>query len=350
MKSLEPTYLGSLHLSHRAIRTVAAIAEFKGKQALWAQAKREVLEHLLKVAMIESVESSSRLERVVVGHHTLDRLLINDEAPAAENRSQTELAGYRDALKLIHENAADMPITEGVVRQLHRELLKYTPAGGGNYKIAANDIVEKSPDGRILRVRFRTVQPIEVPIYMEALHKTLNAALETGEIEPLILVPLYVHDFLCIHPFADGNGRIARLMSVLLLRKIGYDVGRYISLERIIEQSKVAYYASLGLSDLNWYEGTHDHLPFTEYFLGLTLSAYRELEASTSLNFGHGAKKTMVEEAVEALPATFRFADLVDRLPLLKETTIKGTLKKMREDGKIVSEGRGRSAYWRKVV
>jgi len=349
MKSFEPAYLGSLSLSHRAIRTMSAIAEFKGKQALWAQAKREVLEHLLKVAMIESVESSSRLEQVVVGHHTLDRLLINDEAPAAENRSQTELAGYRDALKLIHENSADMPITENVVRQLHGELMKYTPAGGGNYKIAANDIVEKSPDGRILRVRFRTVQPIEVSIYMAELHERFNAALEAGDIEPLILVPLYVHDLLCIHPFSDGNGRIARLMSVLLLRKIGFDVGRYISLERIIEESKVTYYASLGLSDLNWYEGTHDHAPFTEYLLGVTLSAYRELEASTSLNFSHGAKKTMVEEAVEALPATFRFAELTARLPLLKEATIKGSLKKMREDGKIVSEGRGRAAFWRKV-
>lgn len=348
MKSFNPDYLANLSVPNRAIRTLTALAEFRGKQALWVQAKREVLEHLLKVAMIESVESSSRLEQIVVGHHTLDRLLINDEPPAAENRSQAELAGYRDALKLIHENAADMPITEGVVRQLHRELMQYTPAGGGDYKIAANDIVEKSPDGRILRVRFATVQPIEVPTYMAELHERFGSALEAGEIEPLILVPLYVHDLLCIHPFADGNGRIARLMSVLLLRKIGYDVGRYISLERIIEESKVTYYGSLGLSDRRWYDGTHDHAPFTEYLLGVVLSAYKELEASTSLNFSHGAKKVMVEEAVESLPATFRFADVVAKVPLLKESTVKASLMRLREAGKIKSEGKGPTAFWRK--
>ncbi|MBL8550031.1 MAG: Fic family protein [Hyphomonadaceae bacterium] len=349
MKSFEPAYLASLAVSHRAIRTVAALTEYRGKQKLWAEAKREVLEHLLKVAMIESVESSSRLEQIVVGNHTLDRLLVNDEAPAAENRSQAELAGYRDAIKLIHENATDMPITEGIVRQLHSQLMKYTPAGGGNYKFAPNDIVEKSPDGRILRVRFRTVQPIAVETYMAGLHEGYRTALEEGEIEPLILVPLYVHDLLCIHPFSDGNGRIARLMSVLLLRKLGYDVGRYISLERIIEESKVTYYSSLGLSDVGWYEGRHDHAPFTEYMLGVALSAYRELEANTSLDFSHGAKKVIAEEAIEALPITFRFADVAAKAPLIKESTIKATLKKMREDGRIVSEGRGRGAYWRKV-
>lgn len=243
-----------------------------------------------------------------------------------------------------------MPITEGVVRQLHRELMKYTPAGGGDYKFGTNDIVEKSPDGRVLRVRFRTVQPIEVPVYMTGLHAGLQSALESGDVDPLILVPLYVHDLLCIHPFSDGNGRIARLMSVLLLRKIGYEIGRYISLERIIEESKATYYASLGLSDINWYEGTHNHSPFTEYMLGVALSAYRELEASTSLNFSHGAKKVMVEEAVVAMPATFRFAELAARLPLLKDSTIKAALSKMRDSGKIASEGKGRSAFWRKVI
>lgn len=349
MKSFEQTYLASLAVSNRAIRSLFALGEFRGKQALWAQARPEVLAHLLKVAMIESAESSSRLEQVVVGQHTLDRLLRRDEPPVAENRSQTELAGYRDALKLIHENAADMPITTGVVRQVHRELMKYTPSGGGDYKIGPNDIVEKTPDGRILRVRFATVEPMLVADYMTELHDRFRSALDVGEIEPLILVPLYIHDLLCIHPFADGNGRTARLMTVLLLLKHGYEVGRYISLERIIEQTKVTYHGSLSASDIGWFDGKHDHAPFTEYLLGVMLSAYRELEASTSLNFSHGAKKVMVEQAVESLPATFRFAEIVAKLPLLKESTIKATLLKLRESGRIVSEGKGRTAFWRKL-
>ncbi|MGQ0533941.1 MAG: Fic family protein [Caulobacteraceae bacterium] len=350
MKSFEADYLASLRVPQRAIRAINALGVFQGRQALWAQAKPEVLEHLLRVAIIESTESSSRLEQIVVGHHTLDRLLVKNEAPAAENRSQAELAGYRDALKLIHENAADMPITEGIVRQLHRELMKYTPASGGDYKIGPNDIVEKTPDGRILRVRFSTVQPIQVSDYMSALHERISSTLDAGEIEPLLLVPLYVHDLLCIHPFSDGNGRIARLMTVLLLHKLDYQVGRYISLERIIEESKVTYYASLNESDVGWHEGMHDSSPFLEYMFGVMLSAYKELEESTSLNFAKGAKKIMVEEAVDAMPRTFRLADVVAKLPLLKEKTIRASLQTLREAGKIVSEGKGRAAYWRKVA
>ena len=350
MKSFEPAYLASLWVAPRAIRAINALGEFRGKQALWAQAKPEVLEHLLKVAIVESAESSSRLEQIVVGHHTLDRLLVKNEAPAMENRSQSELAGYRDALKLIHESADAMPITEGVVRQLHRELMKYTPALGGDYKIGPNDIVERAANGRTLRVRFSTVQPIQVPDYMASLHGLFHATLEAGEIEPLLLVPLYVHDLLCIHPFSDGNGRIARLMTVLLLRKLGYNAGRYISLERTIEESKATYYESLGASDVGWHEGKHDSSTFIEYIFGVALSAYKELEESTSLNFAKGAKRIMIEEAVAAMPQTFRHADVAARLPLLKDKTIRASLQKLKADGKIVSEGRGPAAYWRKIA
>jgi Fic family protein len=283
-----------------------------------------------------------------VGNHTLDRLLVKNEAPAAENRSQDELAGYRDALKLIHENADHMPISDNVVRQLHRELMKYTPSRGGEYKIGPNDIVEKGSDGRILRIRFSTVQPLRVADYMSALHERFKATLDAGEVEPLLLVPLYVHDLLCIHPFSDGNGRIARLMTVLLLHKLGYYVGRYISLERIIEESKVTYYASLNASDVGWHEDKHDSSPFIEYMLGVMLSAYKELEESTSLNFARGAKKVMVEEAVASMPTTFRLADLTTKLPLLKDKTIRASLQALKKAGKIASEGKGSGAYWRK--
>ena len=347
--SLTPAYLGRLAVPPRLVRMLTALAEFRGKQTLWAQTKPEVLKQLRQVAVIESVESSSRMENVQVGPQTFDRIMRDAAEPEATDRSQAELAGYRDALDLIHQNAADMPLTEGVVRQLHKTLMGYTAGGGGSYKRGPNDIVERGPDGEIARIRFRTVEPALTPSAMATLHEGLTGALAAGEIEPLLLVPLYVHDFLCIHPFADGNGRVGRLMTVLMLAKLGYEVGRYISLERIIEGSKATYYGSLAAADVGWHEGRHDHLPFTEYLLGVVLAAYRRLEESTAIDLDHGARTRMVARAVEGLPVQFRLADVEARCPLVSRDTIRTALAKLKRDGKIVSEGRGRSATWRRL-
>lgn len=349
MKSFEPAYLSSLVIPNRVVMTIHALGEFRGKQALWVQAKPQVLKHLLNVAMIESVESSSRMEQIEVGPKTLDRLLLKAEPPAAEDRSQAELAGYRDALGLIHRNALDMPFSENVVRQLHRELLKFTPAGGGDYKIAPNDIVEKDHRGKIVKMRLRTVEPVLVQPYMEALHRRFSEALDAGEISPLVLIPLYVHDFLCIHPFRDGNGRIARLLTVLLLHKQGYDVGRYISIERVIEETKSTYYESLALADVDWFAGRHNHAPFTEYILGVVLAAFRELERNTEVDLSHGAKKLMVQQAIASLPTKFRLSDLEAKCPLLKKDAISTALKGLKKDGKVTSSGRGPAARWHRT-
>lgn len=185
---------------------------------------------------------------------------------------------------------------------------------------------------------------------MTGLHDGLARALEDGEIEPILLVPLYVHDFLCIHPFPDGNGRVARLVTLLLLYRMGYEVGRYVSLERLIEDSKATYYDSLALSDRRWAKGLHDHVPFTEYLLGTVLAAYRELEENTAIDLDHGARTRMVERAVMALPVQFRLADVERMCPLVGRDTIRSALGKLKHDGKIVSEGRGRGAGWRRLV
>ncbi len=350
MRSFASDYLDNLPIPPRLLRLLVAIAEFKGKQTLWAQTKPEVMDRLRMIAVIESVESSSRMENVQVRPQTFDRIVKDAAAPIAEDRSQAELAGYRDALNLIHHNAADMPVTENVVRQLHGTLMHYTAAGGGTYKRTGNDIVERDPGGGITRVRFRTVEPALAPQAMSALHEQLTRVLDEGEIEPLLLVPLYVHDLLCIHPFPDGNGRIARLVTVLLLHRLGYDVGRYVSLERITETTKATYYDSLAASDQGWTQGRHDHVPFTEYLLGVVLGAYRELEDSTAIDLDHGARARMVERAVEALPSRFRLADVEARCPLVQRDTIRSALGRMQKDGKIMSEGRGRSASWRRLT
>lgn len=349
MTSLDPLFLGRLVVPPRLIRTLTALAEFRGKQALWMRTKPEVLRELRKIAVIESAESSSRMENVEVGPQTYDRILKRAEVPDPQSRSQTELAGYRDALNLIHQNAADMAPAEGVVQQLHATLMHYTPSGGGTYKGTPNDIVEKDAEGRITRVRFRTTSPALTPSAMATLHEGLAAALAADEIEPPLLVPLYVHDFLCIHPFTDGNGRVARLMTNLLLHRLGHDVGRYVSLERIIEETKATYYDSLAASDAGWPGGQHNHLPFTEYLLGVVLAAYRELEKNTAMDLNHGSRTRVVERAVAGLPAQFRFADVVKRSPLVNEGTVRTILNRMAKEGKIVAEGRGRSATWRRL-
>lgn len=352
MTSLTPAYLARLAVPPRLIRLLTALAEFRGKQALWSQTKPEVLSELRKIAVIESAESSSRMESVEVGPQTFARILKRAEAPDPESRPQAELAGYRDALNLIHQNAADMPPTEGVVRQLHTTLMRFTPSGGGQYKTSANDIVERDAGGNISRIRLRTTSPALTPIRMSSLHGQLAAALADegpDATERMLLVPLYVHDLLCIHPFPDGNGRVARLMTNLLLHRLGHDVGRYVSIERIVEGTKAAYYDSLASSDVGWEEGQHDHIPFTEYMLGVVLAAYRELETSTQLDLNHGARTRMVERAVESLPTQFRAADVAARCPLVLPATIRTVLGKLSHEGKIISEGKGRYATWRRV-
>jgi Fic family protein len=349
MRSFDASFLAQLAMPAALVRTLVKIGEFRGRQTLWGQTKPEVLAALRRIAVIESVESSSRMENVQVGPQTFDRIVRAEGAPEPADRSQAELAGYRDALDLIHKNAADMAVSEGVVLQLHKTLMRYTPAGGGSYKTGPNDIVERGPDGEISRVRFRTVAPALTPMAMGELHRRLDETLRQEAIEPLLLVPLYVHDLLCIHPFPDGNGRIARLVTVLMLARLGCDVGRYVSLERIIESTKATYYDSLAASEVGWHDGRHDHRPFSEYLLGVVLAAYRQLEESTAIDLDHGARTRLVTRAVEGLPASFRLVDVEQRCPLVTRDTIRTVLAKLRRDGSIQSVGRGRNASWRRV-
>ena len=334
MTSFSATYRAGLAVPPRVLRQVAALAEFKGRQALLTQTRPEVLKRLRQVAVIESVESSSRLKNILVGPQTFDRIVRRADAPESADRSQAELAGYRDALALIHQNAGDMPPSESTVRQLHQTLMRYTAAGGGDYKRASNDIVERDEQGAIERVRDRTTAPALTPATMITLHDGLAQALAVGEIEPILLVPLYAHDFLCIQPFPDGKGRMARLMSLLLLYRLGFEVGRYISLERVIEDSKATYYDSLALSDIGWAEGRHDHVPFTEYMLGVILSAYRDFERTTDIDLDHGTRGRMVERAVSSLPATFRLLDVEKACPPVGRDTIRSALARMKRGGK----------------
>lgn len=288
MKSFTHSYLERLPLTHDLVRMVRALGEFKGREALYRERMPQALETLRQVAVIQSTESSNRIEGVTAPSQRIQALVAEKTTP--RNRSEREIAGYRDVLGTIHANHADIPFTAGVVLQFHRDLYAPTDTPGGRWKFSDTTITEACPDGT-RRIRFETVQAFATPAAMETLHREFGIYWNEEQIDRLLLIPAYVLDFLCIHPFPDGNGRLARLLSLLLLYHAGYEVGRFISLERIIERSKETYYEALGLSSQGWHEGAHDIRPWVDYFLGVMIAAYKGLESRLeSLTSPRGAK------------------------------------------------------------
>ena len=242
MRSLEHQVIQSQAVSQKLIMTIRALGEFKGKQNLYKRQTPEMLETLRQVAMIQSTESSSRIEGVVVAPDRLKQIMAQKAKP--RDRSEQEVAGYRDALAYIHTNAHQLKFTPDLVLRLHRQLYQFTNEPGGQWKDRENAILEVRPNGSTA-VRFQPVSSIAVPEFMDSLCQLFKQLRDRNEVESLLLIASCILDFECIHPFMDGNGRIGRLLSLLLLYQAGYDVGRYISLERIIEGSKETYYDSL---------------------------------------------------------------------------------------------------------
>lgn len=349
MRSLDPDILERQPISPALLIAIREVGEFKGKQELFRQQSPQVLETLRAAAVIQSTESSNRIEGVTAPPERIVQIVSFGAEP--RNRSEQEIAGYRDVLRTIHASHAHIPLTTGVVLQLHRDLYQFLPGLGGRWKGAPNEITERFPDGTT-RVRFRTVPPHQTPEAMEQLHARFARLSDEGRFDPLLLIPAYVLDFLCIHPFPDGNGRMARLLSLLLLYKAGYEVGRYVSLEQRVEQSKEGYYDSLLQSSLGWHEGAHSLLPWWEYFCGVMLrSAYREFERRIGVvTTARGAKREMIFDAVARLPEEFRFADVERACPGVSRPTINRALGELRQSGRILLAKAGRDAVWRKTV
>jgi len=235
MKSLNSEYLLKQPITHNLLQTIRRIGEYKGKQDLYKEQSPQVLETLRQTAVIQSTESSNRLEGITAPPGRIKELVVRKTTP--RNRSEQEIAGYRDVLNTIHGNYAEIPFTTGIVLQFHRDLFQYFPGQGGKWKITNNEITEVLPDGT-RNVRFHPLSSHLTQEAMETLHQNFSELWQSGRIEPLLLISTYILDFLCIHPFLDGNGRMARLLTLLLLYKAGYEAGRYISLEQIVEQTK----------------------------------------------------------------------------------------------------------------
>jgi Fic family protein len=344
MNSLQQGYLDDLRLSADDGAMLKTLGECQGRQVLFQRQTPELLAALREAAVIESTESSNRIEGVTAPAERVKALVLKATTP--RDRSEQEIAGYRDALNLIHESARDMTFSVNVILQLHTILYRYHTGAGGRWKPTQNEIVERDVAGNVRRVRFIPPDAVATPRLMEEMSKAYAHAVDRGK-EPLILIPLAVLDFLCIHPFADGNGRMARLLTLQLLYRSGFDVGRYISLERIIEESKETYYETLEASSQGWHERRHDALPWMRYFWGVVLRAYREFEQRVgTLRTGRGAKTDLVTEAIGRRIGAFSISDIEAECPGVSRDWIRIVLRKLRDEKRIVRHGKGRGAKW----
>ena len=332
------------------MRTISSLHEYRGKQELYSQRKPEVLKALRRVAIIQSVESSNRLEEIRVPRKILKDIVLRGKKAEQKERSQGEIAGYTYALSQIHERHKHILLSNNVIKQFHRDLMSYVVnEGTGEWKKTPNDITETLPSGERF-VRFKPPGPWETPPLMEALLLTYTAEIDKGEVDPLILTALYVLDFLCVHPFPDGNGRLVRLLTTLLLYSHGYDVCKYISLERVVEDNREGYYDTLFEASQGWHEGEHDPRTWVEYWLEvMILGAYKKLETRLrNHETGYGVKKRMVGDSFRRLPVRFKISDLRELCPSVGDDTVRSFLAERREQGEVRCLGKGRHAIWEK--
>ncbi len=320
---------------------VTQIHEYKGQQNLFVAQKAETLTTLLEIAKVQSTEASNKIEGIYTSDERLKLLAMDKTTPTTRN--EEEIAGYRDVLATIHQNHDFIPLKSSMLLQLHRDLYKYSGLGiGGSYKIADNLITEEYPDGT-KRVRFTPLPAWEVPAAIEALCETYQQTLAQSKASPLLLIPMFVLDFLCVHPFADGNGRMSRLLTLLLLYRSGYIVGKYISIEKRIEQTKETYYEALQASSVGWHQNQNDYEPFARYLLGVILASYREFESHVELLVTKGySKPERIAALIEQTMGKITKRELQEKCPDISSVTLQRTLVELVKVGKIQKIGGGR--------
>ena len=328
-------------LSPEIVSYLAQIHEMKGRQNLFVEAQKDALAELLEIAKIQSTEASNRIEGIITTDDRLKKIVMNKTTP--KGRNEREIAGYRDVLNTVHENYDYIPIRPGMILQLHRDLYKFSNASiGGSFKSSDNVIAEELPDGT-KRVRFQPVPAWETPEAMDALCNAFREAMADPELDPLLLIPMFILDFLCIHPFNDGNGRMSRLLTLLLLYRSGYFVGKYISIERLIADSKGTYYEVLQESSTGWHEGNNDYLPFVRYMLGIVVAAYREFASRVDILVTKGlSKPDRVREIIRNTTGRISKTQIMNRCPDISQKTVERALAGMLKNGEILKIGGGR--------
>ena len=345
MRSFHYTDFPEALLTPEICNLLTAIHEYRGKQVLYLKARKDVLQSLLEVAVIQSTDASNRIEGIYTSDARLKDLVMRKVEPG--NRNEKEIAGYRDVLRTIHENYEYIPVTPNTILQLHRDLYSYHPSGmGGHWKSADNLIAETDAAGN-KRTRFTPTPAFETPEVMRALCDAYNEAVAQGYYDPLMLMVLFIFDFLCIHPFNDGNGRMSRLLTLLLLYQHDYIVGKYISLEKLIEENKQTYYETLQESSVDWDAERNNYLPFLRYLLSIILKAYREFEARVEhIVTTKMGKAERIRQVFEQKPGKICKADIVNYCPDISLSFIERTLKQMLEAGEIKKIGAARATAY----
>lgn len=325
---------------------IAAIYKEAGKQELYLKQKPEELEKLVEIAKVQSTEASNAIEGIVTTSTRIRQLV--EEKTTPKNRDEQEIAGYRDVLNIIHESFDAIPLTQNYILQLHKILYSHmNNPMAGKTKNVQNYISATYPDGHT-ETLFTPIAPFETPEALDMICAEYNRVIGNNELEPLIAIPVFIHDFLCIHPFNDGNGRMSRLLTTLLLYRSGFHVGKYISLEAKIAKNKDLYYDALGQSQHGWHEGKEDVVPFIKYLLGTILAAYKDFEDRFSLvETKHTALET-VRLATQQKIGRFSKQDIRELCPSLSLSSLEGALRKMVASGELRREGNGKNTrYYR---
>ena len=323
---------------------VAAIYKEAGKQEMYLKQRPEELEKLVEIAKIQSTESSNAIEGIVTTSTRIRQLV--EEKTTPRNRDEQEIAGYRDVLNIIHESFDAIPITRNYILQLHKILYSHMDNPmGGRTKNVQNYISATYPDGHS-EILFTPMSPWETPEALDTICAEYNRVIGNAEVEPLIAIPVFIHDFLCIHPFNDGNGRMSRLLTTLLLYRSGFYVGKYISLEAKIARHKDLYYEALGKSQNGWHQGQEDVVPFIKYLLGTVLAAYRDFEDRFSLvETKLSATETVRKASMQKL-GRFTKQDIRELCPALSLSAVEGALRSLVAEGCLKREGQGRSTHY----
>ena len=334
-------------LTPEIVQLLAQIHEHKGEHA---KVQEDELTHLIEIARIQSTEASNRIEGIYTSDDRLQKLVKDKTTP--RNRSEKEIAGYRDVLATIHESYDYIPVKPGMILQLHRDLYKFSGMSiGGNYKTSDNIIEEEDAQGN-KRVRFQPVPAWETSMAMEKLCEAYNELCKSGQYDPLLMIPVFILDFLCIHPFNDGNGRMSRLLTLLLLYRAGYNVGKYISIEKLIERTKGAYYDELQESSSNWHEEENDYIPFVTYQLGVILAAYREFSDRVKVVAESTRKPNRVRDVIHGHLGKITKAEIMAQCPDVSQTTIQRALNDLVKSGEVIKIGGGRytSYTWNREI
>lgn len=327
------------------INRIGKIHEAKGRQELYLSQKPEELNKLVELAKIQSTEASNAIEGIRTTDTRLKKIINEKTTP--KNRSEKEIVGYRDALNTIHESFEYIPITPNYILQLHRILCGQNDeiSYGGKFKDVQNYINATNAEGDSYTL-FTPVSPFETPTAIENLCNEFNKAIDSHEVNPLILIPIFIHDFLCIHPFNDGNGRMSRLLTTLLLYRSGYYVGKYISLELKISKLKDLYYDSLHTSQIGWHEGKDDPTPFVSYLLSIIEMAYDDFENRVEIVSKKLSAYEAVKNALDVKIGKVTKSDILELCPLLSASSIEKVLAKMVKEGKLEKNGSGKNTFY----